>query len=106
MNDKILLIDDDPTAIQLLGRILAEVSDLSFATNGEEALRLAQSNPPDPVLLDAEMRGMSGYRVLDALKGRPKMLDVPVIVVSSHSEPAFEALTDSRSLASPRIGHA
>jgi diguanylate cyclase (GGDEF)-like protein len=36
------------------------------------------------------MQGMSGYRVLDALKARPEMVDVPVIFVTGHSEPAFE----------------
>lgn len=90
MNDNILLVDDDPGAIQLMGRILADVGDLRFATNGEDALRLAQDSPPDLILLDAEMKGMSGYRVLDALKSRPEMAGVPVIFVTSHSEPGFE----------------
>jgi diguanylate cyclase (GGDEF)-like protein len=36
------------------------------------------------------MQGMSGYRVLDSLKARPEMADVPVIFVTGHSEPAFE----------------
>ncbi len=90
MNDSILLVDDDPGVIQLLGRILANVGDLRFATNGEDALRLAHESPPDLILLDAEMQGMSGYRVLDALKARPEMADVPVIFVTGHAEPAFE----------------
>lgn len=90
MNDDILLVDDDPGAIQLMGRILADVGKLRFATNGEDALRLAQESTPDLILLDAEMQGMSGYRVLDALKSRPEMIDVPIIFVTSHSEPAFE----------------
>ncbi len=90
MNDNILLVDDDPGAIQQMGHILSEMGDLRFATNGEEALRLAQDSAPDLILLDAEMRGMSGYRVLDALKTRPDMVDVPVIFVTAHSEPEFE----------------
>jgi diguanylate cyclase (GGDEF)-like protein len=90
VSDKILLVDDDPGVIQLLGRILANVGDLRFATNGEDALRLAEECLPDLILLDAEMQGMSGYRVLDALKARPEMADVPVIFVTGHSEPAFE----------------
>jgi diguanylate cyclase (GGDEF)-like protein len=90
VNDSILLVDDDPGVIQLLGRILANVGELRFATNGEDALRLVEESPPDLILLDAEMQGMSGYRVLDALKARPEMADVPVIFVTGHSEPAFE----------------
>lgn len=90
MQESILLVDDDPSAIQLMGRILADMGDLRFATNGEDAIRLAQDSPPDLILLDAELHGMSGYRVLDVLKGHPELVDVPVIFVTSHSEPAFE----------------
>jgi diguanylate cyclase (GGDEF)-like protein len=90
VNDNILVVDDDPGIIQLIGRILGKVGDLRFATNGEDALRLAAESVPDLVLLDAEMPGMSGYRVLDALKARPEMVDVPVIFVTAHCEAAFE----------------
>jgi diguanylate cyclase (GGDEF)-like protein len=90
VNDSILLVDDDPGVIQLLGRILGPVGDLRFATNGEDALRLAAESPPDLILLDAEMHGMSGYRVMDSLKARPEMANVPVIFVTGHAEPAFE----------------
>ena len=90
MNDNILVVDDDPGIIQLIGRILCSVGSLRFATNGADALRLAEESVPDLVLLDAEMPGMSGYRVLDALKARPEMVDVPVIFVTAHCEPEFE----------------
>ena len=64
----ILLVDDDPGSIQLMGRILAEVGQLRFATNGADALRLARSSTPDLILLDAEMPGMSGFELLKTLK--------------------------------------
>jgi diguanylate cyclase (GGDEF)-like protein len=90
MNDNILLVDDDPSTIQMLGRMLAEVGNLRFATSGKDALRLAHESAPDLVLLDAEMPGMSGFQILEALKADPTLEDVPVIFVTSHSEPAFE----------------
>jgi len=90
MNDNILLVDDDPGAIQLLGRILSESGNLRFATSGEDALRLARESLPDLILLDAEMPGMSGFQVCEALKAEPALADVPVIFVTSHNEPAFE----------------
>ena len=43
----ILLVDDDPAAIQLMGRILADVGKLRFATNGRDALRVARDAAPD-----------------------------------------------------------
>jgi diguanylate cyclase (GGDEF)-like protein len=90
VNDNILVVDDDPGTIRFIGRILSSLGNLRFATNGEDALRLAADSVPDLILLDAEMPGMSGYRVLDALKARPEMVDVPVIFVTAHCEAEFE----------------
>ena len=89
---RILLVDDDPGSIQLQGRILSGLGSLSFATNGEDALRLAREAPPDVILLDAEMPGMSGFELCQALKADDVLSDVPLIFVSSHCEPEFEIL--------------
>jgi diguanylate cyclase (GGDEF)-like protein len=86
----ILLVDDDPGTIELLGRILAGVSQLRFATNGADALRLAKARAPDVVLLDAEMPGLSGFEVCAALKADADLAGVPVIFVTSHRDEAFE----------------
>src|ERR1700730_123689 len=90
MGVSILLVDDDPGAIQLMGRILAEVGKLRFATNGKDALRLARDSAPDLILLDAEMPGMSGFELLRTLKAESSLADVPVIFITSHSEAGFE----------------
>jgi diguanylate cyclase (GGDEF)-like protein len=90
MNDSILLVDDDPGTVQLLGHILSGVGNLQFATSGEDALRMARQSAPDLILLDAEMRGMSGFQVLDSLRTDPQLAEVPVIFVTSHSEAGFE----------------
>jgi diguanylate cyclase (GGDEF)-like protein len=89
-NDDILLVDDDPGSIQLMGRILSNVASLRFATNGEDALRLARASAPDLMLLDTEMPGLSGFKTCGALKADPALADVPVIFVTSHSEPELE----------------
>jgi diguanylate cyclase (GGDEF)-like protein len=86
----ILLVDDDPGAIQLMGRILADVGNLRFATNGRDALRLARDSAPDLILLDAEMPGMSGFELLKTLKAEASLTDVPVIFITSHNEAGFE----------------
>jgi CheY-like chemotaxis protein len=87
---KILLVDDNPAMIQVLAKALSGVGQLLFATNGEAALRLARQGLPDLILLDAEMPGLSGYEVCEALKADPALADVPVIFVTGHSEQAFE----------------
>jgi diguanylate cyclase (GGDEF)-like protein len=90
MESSILLVDDNPGMIQLMARILVGVGQLRFAINGVSALRLANESPPDVILLDAEMPGMSGYQVCAALKANPELRDVPVIFVTAHSDIEFE----------------
>jgi diguanylate cyclase (GGDEF)-like protein len=90
MIDDILIVDDDPATIRLLGHILRDLGSLRFATSGEDAVRLVRDSPPDLVLLDAEMPGMSGVNVFNALKAEPDLDEVPVIFVSSRGDAEFE----------------
>jgi diguanylate cyclase (GGDEF)-like protein len=90
MDDDILLVDDDPGTIRVLATILADVGNLSFAISGEDALRMARESAPDLILLDAEMPGMSGFLVCEALKADSELAHVPVIFVTSHRESTFE----------------
>ncbi len=89
-NFSILLVDDDPTVIGLLGTILQEFGRLRFATSGEEALRMALQSIPDLVLLDIEMPGMSGFEVCKAMKEMPLLMDVPIIFITSHEDDEHE----------------
>lgn len=84
MHGDILLVDDNPGIIQLMGRILARLGQLRFATSGALALQKLRERPPDVVLLDAEMPGMSGYEVCEQMKIDPALCDIPVIFVSAH----------------------
>ena len=86
----ILLVDDDATVIQVLGKCLAGLGRLRFATSGAAALRLANEDVPDLLLLDADMPGMSGFELLEAMRNETLLQDVPVIFVTSHSEEAME----------------
>lgn len=86
----ILIVDDDPASIQVLGRMLAEQGQLRFALSGAEGLRLAQEAPPDLLLLDADMPGIDGFEVCTRLKSDPVLADVPVIFVTSHSDTQTE----------------
>src|ERR1700733_10453974 len=90
IDDNILIIDDDASIIQLLSHILLGMGNLRFATNGEDALRLVRQSPPDLILLDADMPGMSGVKLFEALKLESAVADVPKIFVTSHTEAGFE----------------
>lgn len=90
MESKILIVDDDPGMIHLMGRILSGVGQVSFATTGEGALQQARDLQPDLMLLDAEMPGMGGFEVCEAMKDDPELRDVPVIFVTTHDGTEFE----------------
>jgi diguanylate cyclase (GGDEF)-like protein len=91
MDSDILHVDDDPAVIQVIGRILTNVATLRFATSAADGLRLARESVPDLILLDAQMPEMSGFQLFDSLKSDPGLAAVPVIFLTSHGSPAFEA---------------
>ena len=53
------------------------------AVDGEEALRLAQAETPDLILLDLIMPKLQGFEVLRSLKQSPETSHIPVIVLSN-----------------------
>jgi diguanylate cyclase (GGDEF)-like protein len=86
----ILIVDDDPVVVQVLGKMLAEFGPVRFALSGAQALALTREALPDLILLDAEMPGMSGYEVCRQLKSDPLLWDIPVIFITQHDEPESE----------------
>jgi diguanylate cyclase (GGDEF)-like protein len=87
----ILLVDDDPTAVRVLSRILSNYAPLRFATSGRAALKLARESAPDLVLLDVDMPEVSGFEVCKALKRDPALSEVPIIFITSHESTQLEA---------------
>ena len=83
----VLLVDDSPENIDLLGEVLKQNYEIKVALNGEKALKIAGSeNQPDIILLDIMMPDMDGYEVCRRLKSEPQTQDIPVIFVTSMSE--------------------
>ena len=85
---RLLLVDDEPTNLQLLRQVLQADYRLLFATDGVRALQLAQEERPDLILLDIMMPKMDGYAVCQALQRAPLTAPIPVIFIT--------ALTDSQ----------
>jgi diguanylate cyclase (GGDEF)-like protein len=86
----VLIVDDDPTVIRILSRILSDYAPLRFATSGHVALKLAREFVPDLVLLDVEMPEYSGFETCKAFKNDPALAAVPIIFISSHESPQLE----------------
>ena len=86
---RILVADDDPTNRDLLGRRLArDGHQVTFATDGREALALAEAGGQDLVLLDLMMPELDGDEVLRRMKASPELRDLPVLMISAHDEHA------------------
>ncbi len=83
---KILIVDDEPNNLHILGQILKDHYRLLFAANGPTALEAAEKHRPDLVLLDIMMPRMNGYEVCQRLKANPDTVDTPVIFISAMSE--------------------
>ncbi|MDA8092887.1 MAG: diguanylate cyclase [Betaproteobacteria bacterium] len=80
----ILIVDDSPENLTVLGALLRTEYTIRVATNGEKALRIAQSDdPPDLILLDIMMPGVNGYDVCRQLKDDPRTASIPVIFVTA-----------------------
>lgn len=87
----ILVVDDEPANLRVLKHLLAEHYSLAFAKNGPEALRVAEAQLPDLILLDVMMPGMTGFEVCQALKDNVLTRAIPVIFVTALSDEQDEA---------------
>ena len=79
----VLIVDDEPANIQIIGDILQDECDLYFARSGAEALRMVEEKAPDLILLDVMMPGMDGFEVCRRLKAAPATQDIPVLFITA-----------------------
>lgn len=88
----ILVVDDFPENLFVLGGILQPEFEIRIALSGAEALQLAELAPiPDLILLDIMMPEMNGFDVCRQLKESPLTRDIPVIFVTAKNEEIDEA---------------
>ncbi len=89
---RVLIVDDAPENIRILGELLKEKYTVMFARNGEDALRIANKNPhPDIILLDVIMPGMDGYEVCQELKSNQDTQDIPVLFITAQNDEQEES---------------
>jgi len=92
-NGLILLVEDDPNQVLFIRRSFDKVhipNPLHVVTNGQDAI-VYMANPTNPppalVLLDLLVPRIRGFKVLEWMRGRPELKDIPVAVVTSSIEP-------------------
>ena len=81
---RILVVDDDPTHLELVRELLSPMNfDLDFADSGEAGLAAFARNPPDLVIMDVAMPGMDGWETARRLR-KTYGEEVPILMVSAN----------------------
>jgi putative two-component system response regulator len=84
LRQTILIVDDTPENLTVLGELLQPTYHVRAANSGRRALQIADAEPrPDLILLDVMMPDMDGFAVLDQLRQSPHTSDIPVIFVTA-----------------------
>src|SRR6266849_2799347 len=85
---QVLIVEDSPTQAQRLQHILGQQPyHVTAAASGRQALESAQQSKPDLIITDVVMPEMDGYELCRRVKNDPNLSDVPVILVTSLSDP-------------------
>ena len=92
VKNRLLIVDDEPTNIHILSNILSSDYEIRAANNGARAIEAALSQSPDLILLDMIMPDIDGLTVCRRLKENGATKDIPIIFVTSMSDPANEEM--------------
>lgn len=86
MAKTVLIVEDNELNSKLLSDVLqAEGYATVCVRTGEEALEAAGASPPDLVLMDIRLPGMSGLEATQALKSDPALKGIPVVAVTAYA---------------------
>lgn len=88
-NEQVLVVEDEPDISALVAYHLARESyRVRTAASGHEAVAALTSDPPDLVVLDVMLPGMSGFELLQEMRRRDEWREIPVIMLTAHQEEA------------------
>lgn len=90
MEQTILLIDDDALTIRIARKMFEGIYRMDAVQSGEEALTYLNDHRPDLILLDLHMPGMDGHRVMQILKEKEEIREIPVIFLTADDEAESE----------------
>ena len=84
---RVLMVDDSPTLLAVLGRQLGQEGYATLrALDGESALEVARAEQPALIFLDIVLPGMNGFAVLRALRHDPLTRDIPIVMISGNPQ--------------------
>jgi twitching motility two-component system response regulator PilH len=84
---KILIVDDSPTELHVLTKILKQAGhDAVTASDGEAGIATARAQSPDAILMDVVMPGINGFQATRKLSRDPKTQHIPVLMVTTKDQ--------------------
>ena len=84
---KILIVDDSPTELHVLTKILRQGGHEALtASDGESGIAAAQTQAPDAILMDVVMPGINGFQATRKLSRDPKTQHIPVLMVTTKDQ--------------------
>jgi DNA-binding response OmpR family regulator len=87
MNNKVLIIEDDPATSRLIDYSLRHHGyQVISATNGLEGVRKAQTEAPDLVILDVMLPGIDGYEICHRLRANPVTAGLRILMFSAKAQ--------------------
>lgn len=87
----VLLVDDEPTNLRVLKQVLGDTYRLVFAKNGAQAIKLANQDSPDLILMDIMMPEMTGLEACTRLKADLATRSIPIIFITALNDELDEA---------------
>jgi len=84
---KILIVDDSPTELHVLAKILQQAGHEALtAADGEAGIATAKTQGPDAILMDVVMPGINGFQATRKLSRDPKTQHIPVLMVTTKDQ--------------------
>lgn len=87
---KILVVDDNSVCLSLAKSMLSDLYNISAVLSGDLAIKFLEKKECDLILLDINMPNMSGFETLKKIKENPLTTDIPIIFLTSDSDPETE----------------
>ncbi|MBU2977128.1 two-component system response regulator [Alteromonas sp. C1M14] len=88
---RLLIVDDEPVNLRVLKQLLGQDYTLYFAKNGPEAIKLAEEQHPDLILMDVMMPVMTGFDACKQMKATESLRNIPIIFVTALNDATDEA---------------
>jgi PAS domain S-box-containing protein len=80
---RVIVVEDNEEMLHLISRTLSSEFSIECATRGEQGLRLMLANPPDLLITDLMMPGMSGEKLIRLMREESRLAQIPVLVLSA-----------------------